>query len=124
MIFKKEELLDKWFKSEIEISKLSEEEILCLIDGSADLLREDIIYILNEVGETVEIERGEPHRWVTYVTEVKEIMGRFFEFKYGEPNTEMQDYDYSGIGIIEVFPKEITIKRTAYVRKENLWNGK
>jgi len=47
-------------------------------------------------------------------------MGRFFEFEYGEPNTEMQDYDYSDIGIIEVFPKEITIKRTAYVRKENL----
>ena len=56
MRFKKEELLDKWFKSEIEISKLSEEEILCLIDGSADLLQEDIIYILNEVGETVEID--------------------------------------------------------------------
>ena len=120
MKFKKEELLDKWFNSEIEIKKLSEEEILCLIDENADLLEEDIVYIVEEVGETVKLERGEPHRWVTYVTEVKKIMGRFFEFEYGEPNTEMQEYDYSDTGIIEVFPKEVTIKKTVYVRKEEL----
>ena len=58
MRFKKEELLDKWYKSEIEISKLLEEEILCLIDEGVDLLQEEILYILYEIGETIEIKRG------------------------------------------------------------------
>ena len=121
---RKELLIKKIKNDEITYDDFEkDEDFLFILDNGYKFnegIIEDILCDFADVeGEIVEEKIVGERRWNTDKKIVVRFGKRFFSFCVAEGNTEMQE-TYYDTDIIEVFPKEITIKKTIYVQKENL----
>ena len=121
---RKELLIKKIKNDEITYDDFEkDEDFLFILDNGYKFnegMIEDILCDFADVeGEIVEEKIVGERRWNTDKEIVVRFGKRFFSFCVAEGNTEMQETYYDP-DIIEVFPKEITIKKTIYVQKENL----
>ena len=125
MTEKRKELLIKKIKNdEITYDDFEkDEDFLFILDNgykfSEGMIEDILCDFADAEGEIVEEKIVNERRWNTDKKIVVRFGKRFFSFCVAEGNTEMQE-TYYDTDIIEVFPKEITIKKTIYVQKENL----
>ena len=125
---RKELLIKKIKNDEITYDDFEkDEDFLFILDNgykfSEGMIEDILCDFADAEGEIVEEKIVNERRWNTDKKIVVRFGKRFFSFRVAEGNTEMQE-TYYDTDIIEVFPKEITIKKTIYVQKENLWNEK
>ena len=117
-------LIKKIQNDEITYDDLEkDEDFLFILDNgykfSEGMIEDILCDFADAEGEIVEEKIVNERRWNTDKKIVVRFGKRFFSFCVAEGNTEMQE-TYYDTDIIEVFPKEITIKKTIYVQKENL----
>ena len=117
-------LIKKIQNDEITYDDLEkDEDFLFILDNgykfSEGMIEDILCDFADAEGEIVEEKIVNERRWNTDKEIVVRFGKRFFSFCVAEGNTEMQE-TYYDTDIIEVFPKEITIKKTIYVQKENL----
>ena len=117
-------LIKKIQNDEITYDDLEkDEDFLFILDNgykfSEGMIEDILCDFADAEGEIVEEKIVNERRWNTDKKIVVRFGKRFFSFCVAEGNTEMQE-TYYDTDIIEVFPKEITIKKTIYVQNENL----